>query len=268
MIRHTFSLLNGIGEKLERHIWRKGITTWADFYSCREIDGISPERKTIYDNQLLQSSMELDVGNAEYFARIMKRREHWRLFDAFKGSAICLDIETNGYQPRQGGYVTVVGIYDGRRWRHLVRGEDLTAENINRELSGYKCLITFHGTVFDVPFLLRSFPDVRFNIPHFDLCFAARKLKIDGGLKKIESFFGIERDDSVKGMDGYAAVKLWEGFRKGSLEAKELLLAYNREDTINLMQLADILYQRLKASTGINEFIACKDLNPVASRQS
>lgn len=255
VIRHTFSLLNGIGEKLERHIWRRGILTWDDFCNCREIDGISPERKRIYDNQLMQSSLELDVGNAEYFARIMKRREHWRLFDVFKEGAVCLDIETNGFQPGQGGYVTVVGLYDGYDWRCLVRGENLTVENLNRELSGYKCLITFYGTVFDVPFLLRTFPGVVFDIPHFDLCFAARRLKIDGGLKKLETIFGIERDNSVKGMDGYAAVKLWEQARRGSSEARELLLTYNREDTMNLLRLADILYERLKISTGIEEHL-------------
>ncbi|MCL4491827.1 MAG: ribonuclease H-like domain-containing protein [Nitrospirae bacterium] len=257
MIRHTFSLLNGIGGKLERHVWRKGILTWDGFCKAKEIDGISPERKSIYDSQLMQASIELGIGNAEYFARIMKRREHWRLFDAFKNGAVCLDIETNGLQPGYGGYATVIGFYNGLDWRYLIKGENLTAENLNRELSGYKCLITFYGSAFDVPFLLRSLSGVRFDIPHFDLCFAARRLDINGGLKKLETLFGIDRDDIVKGMNGYDAVKLWEQAKKGSKEARELLLVYNKEDTINLMRLADILYQKLKSSTGIEEFIAC-----------
>lgn len=257
MIRHTFSVLNGIGEKLERHIWRRGILTWDDFCNYREIEGISPERKRVYDNQLMQFSSELSIGNAEYFAQIMKRREHWRLFDVFKKEAVCLDIETNGYQPGYGGYVTVVGLYDGYDWRCLVRGENLTEENLNHELSGYKCLITFYGAAFDIPFLLRSFHGMRFDIPHFDLCFAARRLGFNGGLKKLEMLFGIDRDDAVKGMDGYDAVKLWEETKRGSLEARKLLLTYNREDTINLFSLADMLYQKLRASTGIEEYIAC-----------
>jgi len=41
------------------------------------------------------------------------------------------------------------------------------------------------------------------------------------------------------------------------MEARELLLIYNKEDTMNLLRLADILYQRLKNATGIEEFIAC-----------
>lgn len=257
MIRHTFSLLNGIGEKLERHIWRNGVLSWGDFCRAGEIDGISPERKRIYDHQLTQASMELSVGNAEYFARIMKRREHWRLFDMLKGGAVCLDIETNGFQPGSGGYVTVVGLYNGRDWKSLVRGENLTVDSINRELAGYKYLITFYGAAFDVPFLLRSFPGVRFDIPHFDLCFAAKRLGINGGLKKLEDLFGINRNEVVKGMNGYDAVKLWEQARKGSSEARELLLTYNREDTTNLLSLANILYKRLKSSTGIEEYVNC-----------
>ncbi len=255
MIRQTFSLLNGIGEKLERHIWRKGILSWEDFCNCSEIEGISHERKTIYDNQLLQASMELSFGNAEYFARIMKRREHWRLFDEFKNEAVCLDIETNGFQAGRGGYVTVVGMYDGKDWKSLVRGENLTTQNLNMALSGYKYLITFSGAIFDVPFLLRSFPGLRFDIPHFDLCFAARRLGINGGLKKLEVLFGINRDESVKGMNGYDAVRLWDQARYGSREAMELLLAYNKEDTMNLLKIAEILYERLRLSTGIEEFL-------------
>lgn len=257
VIRHTFSLLNGIGEKLERAIWNRKILTWSDFCACGEIEGISPERKSSYDDQLMQASMELSMENSEYFARIMKRREHWRLFDVFRNGAVCLDIETNGYQPDHGGYVTVVGLYDGYEWRSLTRGENLTVDSLNCALKGYKCLVTFYGSAFDVPFLLRSFPGVRFDIPHFDLCFAARKLEINGGLKKLETLFGIERDDVVKGMNGYDAVKLWEQVKKGSEEARELLLMYNKEDTMNLLMLAGILYQRLKNATGIEEFTAC-----------
>lgn len=257
MIRHTFSLLNGIGERFERHIWKRGILTWSDFCGSGEVEGINPERKRVYDDRLAQASAELNLGNAEYFAKTLKRREHWRLFEAFKDEAVCLDIETNGFHPGYGGFVTVVGLYDGCDWRCLVRGENLTAETLNRELSGYKCLITFYGAAFDVPFLLRSLPGVRFDIPHFDLSFAAKRLEIKGGLKKLEGLFGIDREDVVRGMNGYDAVRLWEQAQKGSSEAMELLLTYNKEDTANLMLLADILYRKMKSSTGIEEYINC-----------
>jgi uncharacterized protein YprB with RNaseH-like and TPR domain len=76
-------------------------------------------------------------------------------------------------------------------------------------------------------------------------------------LKKLEHDLGIERDEAVVGLDGYDAVKLWESARKGSTEALERLIKYNREDTVNLMQIATILYERLKQSTGIEEYLSC-----------
>ncbi|HSB51634.1 MAG TPA: ribonuclease H-like domain-containing protein, partial [Dissulfurispiraceae bacterium] len=255
MIRHTFNHLDGIGEKSERRLWRRGILTWDDFFNCGDVEGINTDRKNQYEGQLRQCACELHAGNSAYFAGLMKRREHWRLYDMFRGDACCLDIETNGLPAGYGGYVTVVGLYDGLDWRCLLRGENLTAERLNSELSGYKYLITFYGVAFDIPFLFRCFPGVRFDIPHFDLCFAARRLGIQGGLKKLESLFGIEREDAVRGMNGYDAVKLWAHAERGSAEALRLLLTYNREDTANLLGLADVLYGKLRESTGIGEYV-------------
>lgn len=256
MIRHTFAHLEGIGEKSERKLWRKGVLTWQDFFHCNGIEGVSPERMRLYESQLRRCAQELDTRNSVYFAGMMKRREHWRLYDLFKDGACCLDIETNGLPAGYGGQVTVVGLYDGYDWRCLLRGRDLTTERLNRELAGYKYLITFYGVAFDVPFLFRCFPGVRFDIPHFDLCFSARRLGIQGGLKKLETLFGIEREDAVRGMNGYDAVKLWGHAERGSSEALDLLLIYNREDTANLMRLADILYRKLWDSTGIGDYLA------------
>ncbi len=257
MIRNTFSILNGIGEKLEKRLWKDGILTWNDFIETDDILFINRERKVSFDWSLSTAVRKLQERDAVYFAKSVKRREHWRLFEIFRDNAIYLDIETNGFQPGRGGYVTVVGLYDGFDWRHLIAGENLTAENLNRELSGYKCLVTFYGASFDVPFLQRTFPDVRFDIPHFDLCFAAKRVGIHGGLKKIEALFNIERSEEVRGMDGYDAVRLWELAKRGDHGAKRLLLSYNREDTVNLTTIADILYQRLKQSTGIEEHLVC-----------
>ena len=107
-----------------------------------------------------------------------------------------------------------------------------------------------------MPFILRSFSGVRFDIPHFDLCFAAKRLGLEGGLKKLEQSLGIIRDESVQGLDGYDAVKLWDAYRRGSHDALDRLIAYNREDTVNLMHIASIFYDRLRQSTGIEEYLS------------
>lgn len=260
MIRNTFSILNGIGERFERHLWRNGILTWDDFYNRCEILGISPLRKLFFNNQLTILDHELKKGNAEFFTDKIKKTEHWRLFEEFKANAVCLDIETNGIHYKYGGYVTMVGLYDGFESRHLIRGENLTTEGLKKELSGYKYLITFHGSAFDIPFLLNNFPDIRLNIPHFDLCIAARKLGINGGMKKIEDDFGMPREQSVKGLNGYDAVKLWRHYKKGSLEARQTLITYNMHDTVNLFKIAEIFYKMLKELSGIDKYIGMQNV--------
>ncbi len=255
MIRNTFSILNGIGERLEKKLWRTGILTWDDFIHTSDINFLSASKKSSYDTCLSCALSELDNANAEYFASSIRRREHWRLFDVFKGDAVCMDIETNGLMPGSGGYATMVGLYNGFDYKCLIKDIDLTPENLGKELSGYKYLITFYGAGFDVPFLMRSMPDLRFDIPHFDICFGSKRIGFKGGLKKLEAELGIARDETVKGMNGYDAVKLWEYARRGSSESMELLKTYNKEDTVNLFKIADIVYTRLKSHTGVEEYL-------------
>lgn len=257
MIRHTFCLINGIGDRFERRLWHEGITSWDAFISSDGIGCMARERKEMADKVLLRCAEELERGNARHFAGIMKRREHWRLYDSFADDVLCLDIETNGLRPGYGGIVTVVGLYDGREWKCLVRGENLSRESLAAAMAGHKCLITFYGSCFDVPFLMRSFPGVPFDMPHFDLCFGARRLGFNGGLKKLEAAFGISRGEAVRGMNGYDAVRLWDAAEQGSREALELLLHYNREDTVNLAKLAEAFYGRLRQSTGIEGYLYC-----------
>jgi len=257
MIQNSFCILDGIGEKKERKLWKEGILTWDDFTGADKLTICSSERKGLFNESLFRFQKELKARNAGFFSREIKRREQWRFFDMFGDDAVCLDIETSGLQPVSGGYVTMVGLYSGHDYRCFIRGRDLTTENLNRELQNYKCLITFYGAAFDIPFLQRTFRGIEFPMPHFDLCFAAKRLDIKGGLKKLEQDFGIQRDESVRGLDGYDAVKLWEYAKAGSAEALDRLIQYNKEDTVNLMRIAPILYEKLRESTGIEEYLAC-----------
>lgn len=255
MIRNTFNFLSGIGEKSEKRLWKNKILTWDDFLKTSDVDFINPAKKSIFDKILLSSVSALESADTKYFASSVKRKEHWRLYEIFKNDAVCLDIETSGLMPNQGGEVTVVGLYNGYDYKCFVNGRNLTCDNLQKELSGYKYLITFYGSSFDVPFLVKTMPELKFNIPHFDLCFGARRLKLGGGLKKLEAELGIRRNESVAGMSGYDAVVLWEHAKNGSSEALDLLIEYNREDTVNLSQIADVIYNGLRIQTGIDEFL-------------
>jgi len=255
LIQHTFSILQGIGERLEKKLWRSGVLTWDDFLNTSDISFIGSQKKNHFDSRLATAQHQLKKANAIYFAESMKRSEHWRLFDVFKKDTVCLDIETNGFMPESGGYTTLVGVFDGYDYQCLIHGVNLTPDTLSQLLSGYKYLITFYGAVFDIPFLERSMPQLHISMPHFDLCFGSRKLGFRGGLKKLEAEFGIQRDEAVTGIDGYEAVKLWEYARLGSSEALALLKLYNREDTVNLFSMAMLLYNKLRAQTGIEEYL-------------
>lgn len=255
MIRHTFSILDGAGEKTEKRLWKRGIFTWDDFLCSDAIPFIPNKKKILYDTMLEQYKEDLINKNEKIFVRDIKKTEHWRFFEIFNNDAVYLDIETNGRPSDQGGYPTVVGFYNGFEYKSLVMHEDLTWENIYNELSSYKYLITFYGSIFDIPFLLKKYPLLKTNLLHFDLCIAARRLGITGGLKKIEQSLNITRDDDINGMNGFEAVKLWSNYLHGNTSSLETLIKYNREDTVNLFSIAEHVYPKLKESTGIEDYM-------------
>src|SRR5512135_2677939 len=89
MIRNTFCILEGIGEKLERRLWQQGILTWEDFMDAGDLLGFSSERKRLFDESLFRFSEALLSGGSSYFSSNIRRREHWRLFDLFRDRAVC-----------------------------------------------------------------------------------------------------------------------------------------------------------------------------------
>ncbi len=98
------------------------------------------------------------------------------------------------------------------------------------------------------------------------MCFLLRKLKIKGGLKKIEIRFGISRG-GLEDLDGYTAVLLWNKFKKTKKrEYLEMLLAYNNEDVINLefllYQAYNLLIEKEHTPTAPLELTKKKVINP------
>lgn len=257
MILHTFSIFDGIGIKTERRLWEEGILTWADLMDMDmgEVPFCSSRRLDIMRESVCYLSEELRRSNPEPFASYLRQRDHWRLFERFRDGVACLDIETNGLPQGRGGKVTVVGIYRNDEYIPLVKDENLSEESITDALKGVKLLVTFFGAGFDIPFLRRVYPGVDLRIPHFDLSFGARRLGIRGGLKKIETMFGLSRSEGIEGLNGYDAVLLWRSWRRGQSSALERLIEYNRADTVNLFLIAERLYSLLREETGIERFL-------------
>jgi uncharacterized protein YprB with RNaseH-like and TPR domain len=249
MLTSTFVLLQGIGPATERRLWRDGLHDWNSFLKQPRITGLSPDRKAWYDRELVLAQEHFHAANFAYFASRLQRRDHWRFFDLCRSRTLYLDIETTGAPPHAGD-VTVVGLRRNGRTVTLVRGETLTTDRLQAELDQAQLLVTFFGTGFDVPYLQTTFPRLKFGMPHFDLCFAARRLGLRGGLKRLEQELGIQRDSTLRGLDGWDAVRLWSAWCGGDAAARDLLLAYNTADVDNLVPLAEHVYDNMLTRFG------------------
>ncbi len=248
MLRRTFLILPGIGGSTERSLWNRGIRDWDDFTSTNRLAGISKNRKQRLDTHLEEADGFLESGETSYFSRLLPSREHWRVYDEAKEKATCLDIETDGLGA--GARVTVVGIHRDGRSTILVRGQDLTRENLTNALQGSRLLITFNGSSFDLPMLEREYPFLIPRVPHFDLRHGCARVGLHGGLKSIEKQMGMKRGQELEYVTGEQAVYLWYAWeRRGNMNALNLLKRYNEEDTRNLAPIAERVNQMLKSKT-------------------
>ena len=244
MIERTFLIAKGIGPKKERDLWSEGIITWNDFIDRDSIDCVKERKKQECDLLFKECYRMLDDRDAYGLGEMLKTGEHWRLFDRFRDNAAYLDIETDGLS--RDSLVTVVTVHTKKDTVTLTHGRDLDAETLSDALEGSKILVTFNGCCFDVPVLKNSFPNVDFDMPHYDLRFASRKAGFKGGLKSLEKDLGIFRDEDIEGVDGQEAVRLWKLWeRKHDKDALRRLTEYNRADTVNLESIADTVYRRL-----------------------
>ncbi|MFB6281089.1 MAG: ribonuclease H-like domain-containing protein [Haloferacaceae archaeon] len=230
-IEQSFLPVRGVGEATERRLWEAGITRW------RAFDGsvVGPTVADRIEAFVDEATDRLAADDAGYFAARLPDGECWRLYENFRADARFFDIETTGLDHER-DRVTAVSVHRGGETTTLVRGDDLTAGAVREHLADAPLLVTFNGKRFDVPFLESSF-DVSLDAPHLDLMYACRRLGLTGGLKRVEREVGIERDrPDVSGRD---AVRLWRAYERGDRSALDRLIAYNREDAVNLRALAD-----------------------------
>ena len=248
MIRSRFSVFSGVGPKTERAIHAAGARDWQALLDARALPGVSPRVHESIRRQARLWLASLERRDAAFFARNLTRDRLWLLYDEFRDSICCLDIETTGLSPAFND-VTVLGIYNGRSYHALVRGKTLTPAAIAGALRGCKLLVSYYGSAFDIPFLRRAFPRVNWELPHFDLCFAAHRVGLSGGLKVVESLLGIKRPPPIRDIDGFEAVRLWFDYsERGNASALRKLIEYNKADTKNLARLAPIIHERLRLS--------------------
>jgi len=245
MLESTFVHVPGVGAVTERRIWERGLQTWTAFLADPGAARL-PGRTTTRIAEVVASSLDrLRQGDHAFFSSALPRRDHWRAYPEFRHRIGYLDIETTSLE---GDDVTLIGIYDGRDLR--VYQKDVDLRQFADDIGSYGLLVTYYGACFDLPFLQRRFPGLRFDQLHIDLCPALRRVGLTGGLKGVEARLGIRRSPETAGLGGWDAVRLWREWERGSREALALLQRYHREDVTHLKDLLDYAYPRLRALAG------------------
>jgi uncharacterized protein YprB with RNaseH-like and TPR domain len=238
-VENTFLGAEQVGERTEQRLWEQGVTRWEAFE--RDCRGIGSTRAECIERYIDGGKRALDVGDVEFFRERFPSRERWRLYESFQQGACFFDIETTGLDAAS-SVVTTVTLHQNGETRTLVRGDDLTDERLRAAFEPADLLVTFNGARFDVPFLESKF-DIDLDRPHIDLLPTCRRAGLQGGQDTVEDRLGIDR--SLPDVDGREAVRLWYEHERGVDGALDRLIAYNREDTENMVPILEQTVDRL-----------------------
>lgn len=241
MIQESFIFLPKIGKKREQQLWENGLFNWDCFLKTDSIKGINKQRKKQFDQTLTLWKLNHQKENHRFFYFHLPLSEHFRLYHLFQDDILYVDIETTEYY----GDITVVGLYNGDETITLVQGHNLCPHYLKHILDKHKLLVTYNGSSFDIP-ILERFLGEKICMPHIDLRHVCAKIGLQAPLKVVEKILNIKRGDYVDGLAGEDAVSLWYLWKTTKKETYlEKLIAYNREDIVNLEPIAQYAIPRL-----------------------
>ena len=125
MLQQTFLHIPGIGKQTELSLWEHGIHSWDDadrFEKRFGAVGVGLQKKL--DEYIPRSREAVRRKDAAFFQRLSSLGEAWRVFPEFANQCVYLDIETTGLSSVF-DMVTMVGLYDGRKYKVFVEGDNL-----------------------------------------------------------------------------------------------------------------------------------------------
>jgi uncharacterized protein YprB with RNaseH-like and TPR domain/predicted nuclease with RNAse H fold len=242
MLRKTFLHIPGVGPNTERKLWERNVFSWGNFTKSNGF-GIPKKTADRISDYLILSENALRRKEVQFFSRTLPKCEWWRLYPEFADRTAFLDIETTGLSFYYNN-ITLIGLFNGKEFKVYVRGQNLP--DFKNEIEKYSLLVTYNGSLFDLPFLRSEFGEVKFPPVHIDLRFLLRRLGYTGGLKSLEKQLGISREGEVDSIDGFGATILWNRYLRGELDALRLLLRYNFADVTNLKVLMEFGYSMMK----------------------
>lgn len=246
MLQRTFQLVSGVGPWREKDLWARGIQSW-DALSQAPGPVVSKQVDAQLLDRIALARAALARGDLPALVAMVPAREHWRLYPTVSQEAAYLDIEADADRNP-----TVVTVFDAEGIHTFVRHRNL--EDVPERLGRSRVWVTFNGGSFDLPILGDHFGRLPAPVLHLDLKLLARKLRLGGGLKKVEDATGIGRPAHLRNVGGLQAIDLWRAYvQTGDLAPLRLLVEYNAYDAINLRSVADHAYNRLAESLAFDD---------------
>jgi uncharacterized protein YprB with RNaseH-like and TPR domain len=150
-----------------------------------------------------------------------------------------LDIETTGLSHYYSD-ITVIGVaLEKNRKCKVVQliNNNIYEANLLKVLTGVDEIYSYNGSRFDLPYIKTKLGiDLNDFFKHTDLMYDCWRQNLKGGLKVVERLLGVDRQ--LNDVDGYMAVQLWWDYVNNLNEDPlHTLLAYNKEDVVNLRVL-------------------------------
>lgn len=243
MLVSTFKYLPGIRRDSEAKLWRQGILTLDDLLQneSKQADLFGGSDSPLVAKIKVFTSV-IQNRDFEALSTLLNSEDYYRVALAFPDDTIFLDIETTGLS-RFYDKITLIGWKFRSSYGAYIRGGD-PSEMLSAIERAY-VVVTYNGTLFDLPFVQKEFPKVQLPPIHVDLRYLTKRVGLTGGQKAVEEAIGVFRSESVKAVEGEFAPVLWAQYRRGNIAALKRLIQYNHADVHGLSAILDVAAQRM-----------------------
>ena len=182
MIETSFCHLPGISLTDETEFWRQGIRTWNDLLCWASVFA-DDARYAELQSAIADSKVALASQRPGFFLKDLPESEWYRVYCDFPAQIHCLDIETDGL--REGAKITCLSVLSAGEMCTFISGDNLGLAT--EKLAEIRIAVTFNGTRFDIPRLMRHFPGFcpRF---HLDLAKVLRTTENTGQPERLWQF--------------------------------------------------------------------------------
>jgi uncharacterized protein YprB with RNaseH-like and TPR domain/predicted nuclease with RNAse H fold len=251
MLRATFKHLRGLLRESESRIWQRGIVRLEDYIQPTYQLDLFANGHGVEPPPLVAETMQAIANkDVEFFANELEPEDWFRVVLEYPDDTIFLDLETTGLS-KYYDIVTIVGWCLNSKYYVHVRGQD--DGKLRQALRDASAIVTYNGTLFDIPFLQKDFPGIELPPIHVDLRFAGKRVGLTGGQKDIENQLGLVRSKIAQKVQGEIAPVLWANYTRGDTKALKRLIAYNHADVGGLQFIFDEVAQRAMTRLGAPE---------------